>query len=64
MVNHKFIEIDLSLLKCEDSLTRYINFDWVTVSDCSLTPTQQYHGKKKLIFNEMMMMSFVLDHHT
>jgi hypothetical protein len=42
MVNRKFIEIDLSIMKYEDSLTRYIKFDWVTVSDCSLTPTQQF----------------------
>jgi len=38
------------------------------VSDCCLTPTQEffsynvYHGKNKLIFNEMMMMC-PLDQH-
>jgi hypothetical protein len=27
------------------------------VSDCCLTPNEQYHGKSKLIFNEIMMRS-------
>jgi hypothetical protein len=29
-----------------------------------ISPLQLYHGENKLIFNEMMMMRFVLDQHT
>ena len=29
------------------------------VSECCLTPIQQYHGENKLIFDEMMMRSAV-----
>ena len=39
--------------------------NFITVSECGLTPTQQNnfqlnHGENKLIFNEMMMRSGLL----
>jgi len=44
------------------------SWDLERVKDCCLTPTQQffsiYHGENMLIFNEMMIVHFVLDQHS
>jgi hypothetical protein len=47
-------------MKLWNYITYYTKYDsqiceWM--SDCSLTPIQQFHGEKKLIFNEMMTLS-------